>query len=244
MLEQHAYTVLENTRLCRDIYRLRLGGPTTAFTAPGQFINLKLDGFYLRRPLSLCDLQPEGPVVVYKTVGQGTASLARLAPGARVDALAGLGNGFAVAKSGDAPLLVGGGVGAPPLYYLARCLRQAGKQVTVTLGFQSAADAFLCDEFRALGCTLRVATADGSLGARGLVTAALPAHGYSYVYACGPLPMLRAVAERTPCGGQYSFEERMGCGFGACMGCSCETKTGPKRICKEGPVLEKEEIIW
>ena len=243
MMEQHSYTVLENSCIARDVYRMLLGGPTEAFTAPGQFLDLRLDGFYLRRPISLCDLQPVGPVIVYKVVGHGTAALAQIKTGAQLDALVGLGNGFDLTKGGDAPLLVGGGVGTPPLYYLARRLREAGRQVQVALGFQSAADAFLCAEFRALGCTLHVATADGSLGQQGLVTDVLPPEA-GYVYACGPLPMLRAVAAAMACDGQYSFEERMGCGFGACMGCSCETKNGPKRICKEGPVLEKGEILW
>ena len=235
--------ILSQTRLTRDVYRMVLGGDTTAITAPGQFINIRLDGLYLRRPISVCDWEPEEATILYKVVGRGTTQMSRLPVGTALSVLTGLGNGYDVNKSGERPLLLGGGVGVPPLYLLARQLVAEGKDVTAVLGFNTADEVFYEDEFRALGVRTIVTTADGSRGVRGFVTDALPDE-YSYVYTCGPEPMLKAVYHVTKTSGQYSFEERMGCGFGACMGCTCKTKYGAKRICTDGPVLEKEEIRW
>ena len=232
-------------RIARDVYRMTLAGDTTAVTAAGQFINIRLDGLYLRRPISVCDWEPERLTIIYKVVGKGTAQMAALPVGTGLSVLTGLGNGYDLGKSGREPLLIGGGVGVPPLYLAAKQLRSAGKTVTAVLGFNTADDVFYEDEFRALGVRTIVTTADGSCGTRGFVTDALPAVGdYSYVYTCGPEPMLKAVYNAIRTGGQFSFEERMGCGFGACMGCTCKTKYGNKRICTDGPVLLKEEIVW
>lgn len=236
-------TVAENKPLTREVYRMVLKGDVSAFTAPGQFLNLKLEGRFLRRPISLCDLGEDSAAIIYKVVGQGTAQMAAMEPGEKLDVLTGLGNGYDLADAGEAPLLIGGGVGVPPMYLLAKRLRAQGKAVHALLGFNKASEIFYEEEFRALGCTVTVATADGSYGVRGFVTDALP-KSYSYYYCCGPEPMLRAVYKTAKGSGQLSFEKRMGCGFGACMGCSCKTITGYKRICKEGPVLRKEEIAW
>ncbi len=236
-------TVAENKPLTREVYRMILKGDVSAFTAPGQFLNLKLEGRFLRRPISLCDLGEDSAAIIYKVVGQGTAQMAAMQPGEKLDVLTGLGNGYDLADAGEAPLLIGGGVGVPPMYLLAKRLRARGKAVHALLGFNKASEIFYEEEFRALGCTVTVATADGSYGVRGFVTDALP-KSYSYYYCCGPEPMLRAVYKTAKGSGQLSFEKRMGCGFGACMGCSCKTITGYKRICKEGPVLRKEEIAW
>ena len=236
-------TVAENKPLTREVYRMVLKGDVSAFTAPGQFLNLKLEGRFLRRPISLCDLGEDSAAIIYKVVGQGTAQMAAMQPGEKLDVLTGLGNGYDLADAGEEPLLIGGGVGVPPMYLLAKRLRARGKAVHALLGFNKASEIFYEEEFRALGCTVTVATADGSYGVRGFVTDALP-KSYSYYYCCGPEPMLRAVYKTAKGSGQLSFEKRMGCGFGACMGCSCKTITGYKRICKEGPVLRKEEIIW
>ena len=242
-MKQVRMTVSENEMIARQVYRLRLRGDTSGILRPGQFVNLKLEGLFLRRPISVCAWEEDSLTPIYKTVGTGTAQMSRLAPGAELDLLTGLGNGYDPEKAGEAPLLLGGGVGVPPLYGLARVLRQAGKRVTAVLGFNTAAEVFLAEEFRALGCDTVVATADGSLGLKGFVTDCLP-EKYSYFYACGPLPMLRAVYHLSRSEGEFSLEERMGCGFGACMGCSFQTRNGFKRICREGPVLEKGEIPW
>ena len=242
-MKQVQMTVSENEMIARQVYRLRLRGDTSGILRPGQFVNLKLEGLFLRRPISVCAWEEDSLTLIYKTVGTGTAQMSRLAPGAELDLLTGLGNGYDPEKAGEAPLLLGGGVGVPPLYGLARVLRQAGKRVTAVLGFNTAAEVFLAEEFRALGCDTVVATADGSLGLKGFVTDCLP-EKYSYFYACGPLPMLRAVYHLSRSEGEFSLEERMGCGFGACMGCSFQTRNGFKRICREVPVLEKGEIPW
>ena len=245
IVKQTTLTVTENTRLADGIYRLRLAGDTSAITAPGQFVNLKLSGFFLRRPISVCDWSDGELTLIYKVLGHGTEAMTGMAPGTELDVLTGLGNGYDVSRSGEHPLLVGGGVGIPPLYGLARRLTARGKRVTAVLGFNCAAEQFLVEDFRALGVKVIVLTADGSAGVRGLVTDGMAlAQGYSYLYTCGPEAMLRAVYDRCVTSGQFSFEERMGCGFGACMGCSCQTKYGNKRICTDGPVLVKEEIIW
>ena len=244
-MKQTLYTVCSNEPLARQVFRMRLLGDTSAITAPGQFVDLALPGFFLRRPISICDYDADGLTIIYKVVGKGTAALSRLAPGAELNALSGLGNGFDTQKSGESPLLIGGGVGVPPLYALAKRLLAEGKCPTAVLGFNKADEVFYAGEFENLGVRTIVCTADGSVGVRGFVTDAIATlSGYSFYYACGPEPKLRAVHALCPCGGQLSFEERMGCGFGACMGCSCKTKYGNKRICKDGPVLDKEEIVW
>ena len=242
-MKQSVFTVIKNDPLTETVFRTVLCGDTAAITAPGQFVNIALDGQYLRRPVSVCDLEDGRLTLIYKVVGQGTAQMARIAPGEKLDLLTGLGNGYDLSKSGERPLLLGGGVGVPPLYLLARRLIEQGKYVTAVLGFNTKSEVFCEEEFRALGADVTVTTADGSYGRKGFVTDALPAE-YSYFYTCGPEPMLRAVYRATETDGQFSFEERMGCGFGACMGCSCKTVTGYKRICREGPVLEKGEILW
>ena len=246
MYKKAIYTLRSNERLTPAVWRMTLEGDTQWITAPGQFVNVELDGCYLRRPISVCDWDERTITLIYKVVGEGTALMAGLRPGARLDLLTGLGNGFDVTKGSRRELLVGGGVGVPPLYNLAKRLLADGREVAVVLGFNTAAEVFFRDEFAQLGCRVVVATADGTEGVRGFVTDAIRESGltYDYFYACGPLPMLRALSDATKCSGQLSFEERMGCGFGACMGCSCKTKYGNKRICKEGPVLTKEEVIW
>ena len=241
-MKQSLFKVQSNKALTRDVYRMVLGGDTSAIAAPGQFVNLAVDGCFLRRPISVCDWDETTLTLIYKVVGVGTAKMAAAGPGETFDLLTGLGNGYTV--KGERPLLLGGGVGIPPLYGLAVRLRAAGQEVTAVLGFNTAAEVFLQRDFEALGCKVILTTADGSAGKKGFVTDALNGLSYDYFYTCGPEPMLKAVFAATATAGQFSFEERMGCGFGACMGCSCKTVTGFKRICKEGPVLEKEEILW
>ena len=245
-MKQSLFTITENECLAQGIWRMRLRGDTSAITAPGQFVNLKLDGFFLRRPISVNDLEGDTVTIIYKVLGEGTEQMTHYPVGKVIDMLTGLGNGYNVAKSGDKPLLVGGGVGIPPLYLLCRRLMAQGKQPRVVLGYNTKDEIFLADDFRALGAEVTVLTADGSFGAKGLVTDGIQAKSgdYTYLYTCGPEPMLKAVYGVVETSGQFSFEERMGCGFGACMGCTCKTKYGNKRICKDGPVLEKEEIVW
>ena len=243
MKKQTQFTILENTPLTASVYRMVLRGDTSAITAPGQFVNIALDGKFLRRPISVCDYDADTLTLIYKVVGSGTAQLASM-NGGRLDILTGLGNGYDLSAAGNNPVLIGGGVGVPPMYRLAKDLTALGKQVSVILGFNTASEIFLREEFEALGCRVTVTTADGSVGLRGFVTDALKDMDYSYFYACGPEPMLKAVYKASKTPGQMSFEERMGCGFGACMGCSCKTLTGYKRICKDGPVMKKEEIRW
>ena len=241
--KQSVFTILSNTSLTDSVYKMVLGGDTSAITAPGQFVNIQLDGLFLRRPISVCDYDEETLTIIYKVVGKGTGKMCQMAAGEKLDILTGLGNGYDLSPAGPAPLLLGGGVGVPPLYRLAKDLIAQGKSVTVILGFNTKSEIFYEKEFQALGCAVTVTTADGSYGVKGFVTDALP-ENYSYFYTCGPEPMLKAVYKATSTSGQMSFEERMGCGFGACMGCSCQTLTGNKRICKEGPVMRKEEILW
>ena len=221
-----------------------LEGDTSSITAPGQFVNIKLDGKFLRRPISICDYDETTITLVYKVVGVGTEQMSAMNAGQVLDVLVGLGNGYSLDKCGEYPLLIGGGVGVPPLYNLCKKLINAGKKVTVVLGFNTKDEIFLEDEFKALGAEVKVATADGSYGVKGFVTDAMKDVDYTYFFTCGPMPMFKAIEAVAATSGQYSFEERMGCGFGACMGCSCKTKYGNKRICKDGPVLEREEIIW
>ena len=242
-MKQEILTITENEPVTKTVYRMTLTGEGLEAQKPGGFVNLRLKGLFLRRPISVYDSEPGRLTILYKTVGKGTEQMAGMRPGERLDALTGLGNGYDLSKAGEAPLLLGGGVGVPPLYLAAKKLTAQGKKVQAVLGFNTAEEVFGEEAFRALGCGVTVATADGSRGVKGFVTDAMPAE-YSYIYTCGPEPMLRAVYRAAKTSGQFSFEERMGCGFGACMGCSCKTITGYKRICREGPVLEKEEILW
>ena len=266
-MKQSIFTILENKRLAPSVYRMELVGDTSQITAPGQFVNIRLEGRFLRRPISVCDKAEDRLVLIYKVVGHGTQQLSEMAPGTQLDLLTGLGNGYDLSKCGEKPLLIGGGAGVPPMYWLCRELIALGKEVTVILGFNTAEEVFYEAEFAALGARTIVMTADGSYGRKGFVTDGMTALEkecgfagkdaqqpdcagssadtfYSYIYTCGPMPMFRAINQVARTSGQFSFEERMGCGFGACMGCSCKTITGYKRICKDGPVLEREEILW
>ena len=238
------FTIESNVPLTASVYRMELTGDTAGITAPGQFVNIALTGKFLRRPISVCDWAPGRLSLIYKVVGSGTEQLSRMETGEKLDLLTGLGNGYDLAPAGDAPVLVGGGVGVPPLYGLAKALLARGVRPAVILGFNTAEEIFLKPAFEALDCPVTVTTADGSAGVRGFVTDALKTVDYSYFYACGPEPMLKALGRTSRTSGQMSFESRMGCGFGACMGCSCKTLTGYKRICKDGPVMRKEEIAW
>ena len=243
-MNQAILSIQSNRKIAKDVYEMKLQGDTSAITAPGQFVNIKLEGLYLRRPISVCAVEGDVLTIIYKAVGKGTEQMSSLPAGTRLDILMGLGNGYDLSKCGDRPLLIGGGVGVPPMYQLCRDLRKKGLPVTVILGFNAADEIFYADEFAALGAEVHIATADGSVGTKGFVTDVMKHLEYSYFYTCGPLPMLKAIDAIAKTSGQFSFEERMGCGFGACMGCSCKTKYGNKRICKDGPVLEREEIIW
>ncbi len=237
------YKIKENRQIAKNTYLTRLEGDTKDIRA-GQFVNIKLDGFYLRRPISVCDCEGGVLTIIYKAVGKGTEKMAKAKIGESWNVLTGLGNGYDLSKSGEKPLLIGGGAGVPPMYLLAKELVRLGKSPSVILGFGSADEVFFEEEFKALGCDVYVTTADGSYGIKGFVTDALSDIDYTYFYTCGPEPMLKAVYARTEKPGEFSFEERMGCGFGACMGCTCKTKYANKRICRDGPVLSKEEIIW
>ncbi len=243
-MQQRILKIVENKKLSEGIYRMRLAGDVSAVTAPGQFINIKLKGFFLRRPISICDLGEDELTIIYKIMGRGTAELSEYEAGEELDVLVGLGNGYSLSEAGDEPLLIGGGVGIPPLYLLAKRLVSEGKKVKVLLGFNRAEDMFYVDEFSKLADELVITTADGSYGIKGFVDKPIADIKHSYIYTCGPEAMLKSVYAASPGSGQFSFEERMGCGFGACMGCSCKTLTGNKRICKEGPVMRKEEILW
>ena len=242
-MKQSIFEIVENKPLTKDVFRMVLSGDTTAITASGQFVNIQLDGMYLRRPISVCDWDEKTLTIVYKVVGKGTEAMSKMAAGVKLDILTGLGNGYDLSKAGDKPVLLGGGVGVPPMYGCAKKLVAMGIKPTVILGFNVKDEIFYEEEFKALGCETIVTTVDGSYGVKGFVTNALP-ENYTHFYTCGPEPMLKAVYKATNTSGQMSFEERMGCGFGACMGCSCKTLTGYKRICKDGPVMMKEEILW
>ena len=242
-MKQGIFKISLNEKLADNVYKMVLQGDTSDITACGQFINIQLEGLYLRRPISVCDCDESSVTIIYKVVGKGTEQMRRMKDGT-LDILTGLGNGYDISLSGDKPLLLGGGVGVPPLYKLCKELIKEGKKPTVILGFNTESEIFYENEFKALGAEVKVTTADGSYGIKGFVTDAMKDTDYTYIYTCGPEPMLKAVYNASVTSGQFSFEERMGCGFGACMGCSCKTKYGNKRICKDGPVLEKEEIIW
>lgn len=242
-MKQGIFKISENTKLVDNVYKMVLVGDTSDITACGQFINIQLDGLYLRRPISVCDKDDTSVTIIYKVVGKGTEQMSEMQVGKTLDVLTGLGNGYDLSYSGDKPLLLGGGVGVPPLYMLAKELVKHGKNVSVILGFNTASEVFYEQEFKDLGCNVTVTTVDGSYGVKGFVTNAYP-QNYTYFYTCGPEPMLKAIYKTSSTSGQMSFEERMGCGFGACMGCSCKTIAGYKRICKDGPVMKKEEILW
>lgn len=242
-MKQGIFEIIENKGLTENVYKMRLKGDVSAITACGQFVNILIEGLYLRRPISVCDIKEDELTIIYKTVGKGTEKMATMQVGEKLDLLTGLGNGYDLSLSGEKPLLIGGGVGVPPMYLLAKKLIEQGKNVSVILGFNKKEEVFYEKEFKDLGCSVAVTTADGSYGVKGFVTNAFP-KDYSYFYACGPEPMLKAVYKTAKTQGQMSFEKRMGCGFGACMGCSCKTITGYKRICKDGPVMKTEEILW
>lgn len=237
------YQIIENTPIAPGVFLLDLAGDTSMVKAPGQFAQLQLPGFYLRRPISLCDWDENGMTLIYKAVGQGTDALSRMETGDTLDILNGLGNGYDVNACGKRPLVIGGGVGIPPLYALTKALLAAGKQPTMILGFNKAEEIFLLDSFEDLDVPVLLTTVDGSAGQKGFVTDALPETCDSF-FACGPLPMLKAVYQKCDAPGQLSLEERMGCGFGACMGCTVQTNGGPRRVCKDGPVFRKEELPW
>ncbi|MBP3329456.1 MAG: dihydroorotate dehydrogenase electron transfer subunit [Clostridia bacterium] len=241
---QTVFEIKSNEKIAKDVYKMVLLGDTSDLKKPGQFVNIKLDGFFLRRPISVCDYDENVLILIYKVVGAGTEVMSKMCQGEKLDILTGLGNGFDTSKSGDNPVVIGGGVGVPPMFNLARKLIEEGKKVTAVLGFNKEEEIFYKDEFEKLGAKVLISTVDGSVGTKGFVTDAMKEIDFSYTYCCGPEPMLKAVYNASDKDGQFSFEERMGCGFGACMGCSCKTKYGNKRICKEGPVLCKEEIIW
>ena len=242
-MKQGLFEIISNTALTENVFKMVLRGDTSAITAPGQFVNIQLDGLYLRRPISVCDVQGDDLTIIYKVVGKGTKRMSQMSSG-KLDVLTGLGNGYDLTLSGDKPVLMGGGVGVPPMYLLAKRLIAQGKKLKVILGFNTESEMFYEKEFKALGCDVTVTTVDGSYGMKGFVTDALKTMDYTYFYTCGPEPMLKAIYKASVTSGQMSFEKRMGCGFGACMGCSCKTITGYKRICKEGPVMKKEEILW
>lgn len=244
-MKQSLFTIISNKKIADNTFKMILNGDTSAITASGQFVNIKIDGCFLRRPISVCDYDNERITLIYKVVGHGTEKMSFIKNGYMLDILTGLGNGYDLSKSGEKPLLIGGGVGIPPLYNLAKKLIAEKKGIAIILGFNSEKEVFYKNEFEQLGCNVYVSTVDGSVGVKGFVTDVMKGlNDYSYFYTCGPEPMLKAVYNESKTDGQFSFEERMGCGFGACMGCTCKTKYGNKRICKDGPVLEKEEIIW
>ncbi len=243
-MTQSIFTIKSNTPLTESVYKMVLSGDTAAITSPGQFVNIALSGKFLRRPISVCDVTDGELTIIYKVVGEGTEQMSGMKDGEELDILTGLGNGYDLTLAGESPLLIGGGVGVPPMYLLAKKLISEGKKVTIILGFNTKDEIFYEEEFKNLGAKVFVTTVDGSYGIRGFVTDAMADLSYTHICTCGPEPMLKAVYKAAKTGGQFSFEERMGCGFGACMGCSCKTITGYKRICKEGPVMKKEEILW
>ena len=246
-MKQLTFEIKSNEQIAKNVYRMQLAGDTAGIL-PGQFVNIHVQGQFLRRPISVCNVeQPlnnakQVLTIIYKVVGVGTEAMSHLPVGTQLDVLTVLGNGYDLTKAGDAPLLVGGGVGVPPMYMLARQLREAGKKVRVILGFNTKDEVFYEEEFRTLGCDVTVTTVDGSHGVKGFVTNALDGK-QSYYYTCGPLPMIKALLQAAGTNGEVSMEERMGCGFGACMGCTIQTTQGPKRVCKEGPVFAAEILL-
>ena len=240
-MKQLTFEIQSNEQIAKNVYRMQLGGDTTGIL-PGQFVNIRVADQFLRRPISVCNIADGILTIIYKVVGVGTEAMSHLPVGTQLDVLTVLGNGYDLSKAGDKPLLVGGGVGVPPMYMLARQLREMGKAVRVILGFNTKEEVFYEEEFRSLGCEVVVTTVDGSHGIKGFVTNALDGK-QSYYYTCGPLPMIKALLQAAGTNGEVSMEERMGCGFGACMGCTIQTTQGPKRVCKEGPVFPAEELI-
>ncbi|MDR1628307.1 MAG: dihydroorotate dehydrogenase electron transfer subunit [Oscillospiraceae bacterium] len=243
-MKQKIYKVTENTKIAKNTFKMVISGDTSEITKPGQFINIKINNLFLRRPISVCDYDEKNITIIYKVVGKGTGEMSNLKSGDSLDILTGLGNGYDTSKSGANPLLIGGGGGIPPLYNLCKTLISCGKDLQVVLGFNTKEEVFYEKEFKSLGAKVCICTADGSYGEKGFTADIIKNLNYTYFYTCGPMSMFKAIENVAKTSGQYSFEERMGCGFGACMGCSCKTKYGNKRICKEGPVLEREEIIW
>lgn len=245
-MKQSIFTLERARQLTGDVWELTLAGDTSAVTAPGQFINIQLPGKFLRRPISVCDWRSGSLTLLVKEAGAGTRELVRLPEGTKLDLLTGLGNGFGLSNPPENAVLAGGGIGAAPLYGLARRMLARGQRPIAVLGFRSKSDAFYTEEFTALGLEVHTATEDGTLGTKGFVTDVLKALPEGqYVLACGPTPMLRAVhALPRITGGQFSFEARMACGFGACVGCTIETKAGLRRVCRDGPVFRKEDILW
>lgn len=243
-MKQVIFKIESNYSLTKDVFRCVLTGDTSCITAAGQFVEIALPGKFLRRPISVSDWGPDSLTLIYKVVGHGTEQMSTLPAGATLDVLTGLGNGYNTSVCRDKPVLVGGGVGVPPLYGLCKALLQQGREPQVVLGFNRESEIFLADEFRALGVQTHLATADGSVGTCGFVTDVLKQLDYSYFYACGPLPMFHAMEQMVTADGQYSMEARMGCGFGACMGCTIQTKSGAKRVCKDGPVFPREEVFY
>ena len=242
-MKQSIFTIVSNEALTGVVYKMVLEGDTSAITNCGQFVDLRLPEKYLRRPISVCDYDEETLTLIYKVVGSGTEIMASLPVGTKLDVLTGLGNGYDTTLSGDRPVLVGGGVGVPPMFNLCKKLMAEGKRPQVVLGFNTGAEVFLAEDFKALGAEVYIATADGSVGTKGFVTDVIKNLNYTYFYSCGPMPMFRAMEQVMATSGQYSFEERMGCGFGACMGCTIQTKSGYKRVCKDGPVFLREEVF-
>ena len=245
-MKQSYFKVISNKRIAKNVYEMKLEGDTSPIICPGQFVNIKIESEFLRRPISICDYDDTTLTLIYKVVGKGTSLMSAMQENTWLDILIALGNGFNTNESGENPVLIGGGVGVPPMFKLAKELIQEGKDVSVILGFNTKSEIFYEEEFKALGVDVYCSTADGSFGTKGFVTDVIRNEGleFDYLYTCGPLPMLKALYDATTVDGEYSFEERMGCGFGACMGCTCKTKYGNKRICKDGPVLKREEIIW
>lgn len=244
-MNKSKYKIIENNKIAKDVFKMILEGDTTNITNAGQFINIELEDLYLRRPISICDYDDNTITVIYKVVGQGTEKMSNLEAGHELDILTGLGNGFETSNSGDKPLIIGGGVGTPPMYKLCKKLISEGKKPTVILGFNSKEDIFYKEEFEKLGVEVYISTVDGSVGVKGFVTDIMKTiKDYTYFYACGPMVMLKAICEEADVLGEVSLEERMGCGFGACMGCTIQTKKGNKRVCREGPVFNKEDLIW
>lgn len=243
-MKQAYFTVVSNKKVAKDTFEMKLTGDTSSITNAGQFVNIKIDGLFLRRPISVCDLDGDTLTLIYKVVGEGTDKLSSMKGGEVLDLLTGLGNGYNTSLSGETPLLIGGGVGVPPMYYLCKKLISEGKKPVVILGFNSQAEIFYKEKFEMLGAKTFIATADGSVGTKGFVTDVMKNLDYSHFYTCGPMPMFLAIEKIAKTSGQYSFEERMGCGFGACVGCTCKTKYGNKRICVDGPVLMREEVVW
>ncbi len=243
-MKQSYFEIISNELIADNVYEMTLSGDAKDITRPGQFVNVLIEGKFLRRPISVCDYTDKSLVLIYKVVGDGTKRMSLMKKGEKLDLLTGLGNGFDLSLSKENPVVIGGGVGVPPMYGLAKRLIEEGKSVTAILGFNKKSEIFYAKEFEKIGAKVLITTVDGSVGIKGFVTDALKSLDYTYLYTCGPEMMLKAVYDISCKDGQFSFEERMGCGFGACMGCSCKTKYGSKRICKEGPVLLKEEIIW